>query len=145
MKTVIQAIAPDQISIVAQILKQNDLPIDDIHNPSIQLFVAIYNKEIIGVVGVEKYDNISLLRSLAVLDSYKGEGVGKQLIHYFEDWCESKSVEQIYLLTTTADQYFLKYGFQNVKRDLVPEDIKSTAQFKDICPDSAVVMKKILH
>ena len=144
MKIQIGPIHKSQIAHIARILQANDLPVDDINNPQIELFAADLDEKIIGVVGVEKYGEIGLLRSLAVAHDFKEKGIGKKLVNYFMDWCSQNGIQQVYLLTTTASKYFSKFGFNTIERNEVPEAIKSTDQFKDICPATAMVMKKII-
>lgn len=58
------------------------------------------------------------------------------------DYCTYEKTEQLYLLTTTAEKYFYKFGFQAINRVDVPEVISQTKKFQDICPLSAVAMHK---
>jgi amino-acid N-acetyltransferase len=51
-----------------------------------------------------------------------------------------EGVEQVYLLTETAVNYFEKIGFSSVTREEVDERIKKTREFSVLCPDSAVTM-----
>ena len=132
------------IDSIKSLLLDNELPVDDIANEDLNFFLAFDEKTLIGVIGIEEYGETCLLRSLAVNDAYKGMGVGKHLLGYFLDYCKKNGFQVIYLLTTTADQYFLKYDFIRVDREDVPESIQTTSQFKDICPSTAVVMKRVL-
>ncbi len=142
MAIIINVATASQKEEIEKLLKENDLPVDDINNPAIYFFTANEDEKLLGVVGLEKYDRIALLRSLAVSEECKGKGIGMTLVRNFENWCRENSVDEIYLLTTTADQYFLKKGFLVVSRENVPEVIKGTSQFKDICPSTAVVLAK---
>ena len=56
------------------------------------------------------------------------------------DFCSSEKIEQLYLLTTTAEKYFYKFGFQAIDRVDVPKEILQTKEFKDICPLYAITM-----
>jgi N-acetylglutamate synthase-like GNAT family acetyltransferase len=53
-----------------------------------------------------------------------------------------QGVKELYLITTTADGYFEKQGYERVSRENVPVEIAQSQQFSSICPSSAVVMKK---
>ncbi len=48
----------------------------------------------------------------------------------------------LYLLTTTAKDFFNKEGYIVVNRDEVPEPIKNSSEFSSVCPSTAIVMKK---
>jgi amino-acid N-acetyltransferase len=57
---------------------------------------------------------------------------------------DKQELQEVYLITTTADHYFDRYGFAPVNREHVPEAIQQTRQFSGLCPSSAVVMKRNL-
>ena len=50
----------------------------------------------------------------------------------------------VYLLTTTADGFFPRFGFSRITRDDVPDSVKGSVEFRSACPASAVVMRKVL-
>ena len=97
-----------------------------------------------GVVGLEPYGSVGLLRSLAVRESARGHGVARTLVHALEDDALGQDIEQLFLLTTDADGYFERRGYDTVERDDVPDLIRATREFSDLCPASAHVMKKRL-
>ena len=49
-----------------------------------------------------------------------------------------------YLLTMTAADFFQKIGYEVNQRDKVPESIKKTEEFKNVCPVSAACLFKDL-
>jgi amino-acid N-acetyltransferase len=129
---------------IIALLSANHLPTIDINENSVVLFVGLVNNELIGTIGIEKYDHIGLLRSLAVKDEFKSHKVGETLMKNLFDFCKVEQITNLYLLTTTADSYFDKFGFHKIDRNIVPEVIMQTREFKDICPLSAIVMQKAL-
>jgi amino-acid N-acetyltransferase len=52
--------------------------------------------------------------------------------------------EALYLLTTTAEGYFPKLGFERISRGDVPASIQASVEFTSACPASAIVMCKRL-
>ena len=142
MDVTIELAEKDNLSLLQGIIEQNDLPTDDIYNNSIRFFVAKENDRILGLVGLEVYKPFGLLRSLAVIDEFKNKQIGKKLVEYLITESKSEEIKELYLLTTTADKYFPKFGFIRIEREQVPDSIRQTEEFKNICPDSAVVMKK---
>jgi len=48
--------------------------------------------------------------------------------------------EQLYLLTTDADRYFAALGFKRMEWGEAPAQIQATAQFRNLCPKSAICM-----
>jgi amino-acid N-acetyltransferase len=51
----------------------------------------------------------------------------------------------VYLLTTSAESYFPKFGFVHVTRAQVPASVKQSIEFRSACPASAIVMRKALN
>jgi N-acetylglutamate synthase-like GNAT family acetyltransferase len=51
---------------------------------------------------------------------------------------------EVWLLTTTAEGFFAANGFERVVRTDAPAAIAATSQFKDICPDTAALMRLAL-
>jgi amino-acid N-acetyltransferase len=129
---------------IKTLLLANDLPIDDLDDEGIQLFVAKKGNLIVGVIGLENFNTIGLLRSLAVIDLYKNQKVGEALIRFLFQIGIQRGIQELYLLTTTADQYFEKFNFKRIVRESAPDSIKNTKEFGTICPQSAVIMKKEL-
>lgn len=129
---------------VIKLLNNNNLPTIDIANSSIHLFVGKYNNEIVGVIGIEIYKTTGLLRSLAVEDSFKKLKIGTKLIRKIFNHSLSNNIADVYLLTETAPDYFKKFSFDEVDRSSVPDIIMQTQEFKEICPDTAIVMHKNL-
>ena len=97
-----------------------------------------------GVVGVELYGDVALLRSLAVQASMRGKGCGKRLVQEVEQYAGRNGVKRLYLLTTTAEKFFGSLGYVAVGRDAVPEPIRATTEFSTLCSASAAVMAKEL-
>ncbi len=142
MELVIRPAKSSNLKEVTKLLLDNQLPTDDIIDRKNYFFIALINNVIVGTIGVEKYKNVGLLRSLAVNKEYRNLNIAKKLLIHLFDYCSSKKIEQLYLLTTTAEEYFYRYGFHIIDRYKVPDVISKTNEFNDICPLSAVVMFK---
>jgi amino-acid N-acetyltransferase len=97
-----------------------------------------------GVVGVELYGEVALLRSLAVAENSRGRGCGKRLVREAEQHARRSGVGRLYLLTTTAEKFFESLGYTKVGRESVPPPIRATSEFSTLCPASAAVMAKQL-
>ena len=145
MNLIIQQATEREFDAIKKLLDNNNLPTTDIYQDNIQLFIGLIDDKIMSVIGLEKYKNVGLLRSLAVTDLFKNQQVGSRLIRHIVDLCASEHIDKIYLLTTTADKYFVKFGFTKIERIEAPDILKQTREFKDICPVSAVLMYKSLN
>jgi amino-acid N-acetyltransferase len=125
------------------ILDSASLPHADVTESSLQQFlVARTDNQIVGVVGLERYEDVALLRSLVVAKEHSGFGIGKQLVAAAEKLAAETGIKSLYLLTTSADRFFTGLGFRRLQRELAPPAIKSTSQFSSLCPATAVLMSK---
>jgi amino-acid N-acetyltransferase len=48
-------------------------------------------------------------------------------------------------LTETAQAFFQRLGYTAIDRARVSDHVKQSAEFRSLCPDSAVCMSKALH
>jgi len=133
----------NSFSAAIELLKKNNLPTEDI-NPGTQLFVTEENDIVIGTVAVEYNFDVALLRSLSVSKQKRNSGIGQMLVDFIEDYVQKQGVRSIYLLTTTAEAFFLKNGYESIDRNEVPEFIKNTKEYSVICSSSSTLMKKEL-
>jgi N-acetylglutamate synthase-like GNAT family acetyltransferase len=135
------AAKPD-LPAVEQLLKANKLPLDGVRDNFDSFVVAVEGDMVVGVVGLEKFDSAALLRSAVVQAEARGGGVGRQLVEQILERAEQSGIDEVYLLTTTAQDYFPRFGFSRTTRASVPEAVKASAEFRGACPDTAVVMER---
>ncbi len=119
-------------------LLADDLPAD------VSLFVLAEAEDgqLVGVAGVDSMGQTGLLRSVAVLPKYRDQHIGSELVEQVLQLARHRLVTTLYLLTTTAEGYFSRLGFAPISRANVPDQIAQTRQFANLCPASAVVMKR---
>lgn len=131
---------------IKNILASCSLPTEDIDASTAVKFFGIYHGEVLAaIVGLELYAGVGLLRSLAVLPEQRGTGAGKALVQHAEAVALQHGVEQLYLLTTTAEPYFLRLGYNLTPREKAPEPIQATSQFSGLCPASSAFLVKQLN
>src|SRR3990172_104539 len=97
-----------------------------------------------GVVGLQIFERVGMLRSLAVLAERRGRGWGEQLTRQAEELARKRGVGELYLLTTTAEGFFTRLGYQAIAREQAPLAIQNNAEFQNLFPSSAVLMRKTL-
>jgi amino-acid N-acetyltransferase len=97
-----------------------------------------------GLVGLELYDADALLRSLVIGESARNKGLGSRLIKHAEQYAASKNVRSIYLLTTKAEAFFKRLGYERIDRSRAPPSIERTREFASLCPASSAFMMKSL-
>lgn len=129
---------------VLDLLGRSDLPSAGVADALPHFVVAENEGRLVGVVGLELYGSSALLRSAAVEESWRGTGVGRTLVERALDLARDRGIEDVFLLTTTAEHYFPRFGFACVSRDSVAEAVKASPEFKGACPASAIAMRKSL-
>jgi len=134
----------EDVVAILQLLKTNDLPVSDLGKGHRIFFVAVTDQRTIGCVAVEIYETVGLLRSVAVKEDFRQNGIGQQLVSQAEKWSSENGLESLFLLTTTASEFFAKRGWQITERNSVPDSIASSSEFASICPTSAICMVKII-
>src|SRR6185295_2635315 len=127
---------------VEELLGASELPIDGVRDHFANFVVAEEEGTIAGAVGLEKYGTVALLRSAVVSPRYRSGGVGRRLVEQLLERAEEAGVDEVYLLTTTAEKYFPKFGFTRTTRSAVPDPLKASAEFRGACPDTAIVMRR---
>ncbi|MEP6730057.1 MAG: arsenic resistance N-acetyltransferase ArsN2 [bacterium] len=128
---------------VEALLTASGLPLDGVHDALPCFVVAEDDGEIVGVAGIEACGvtgEHALLRSVAVTPAWQKRGLGRALVMRTIAEAEARGTKALYLLTTTAENYFPTFGFGVTGRDAVPDDVRATAEFQGACPASATVM-----
>lgn len=125
-------------------LRSSNLPADDLDFKR-DLLVGYYEGDsLVGTGGLEVYGPYALLRSLSVKMGIRGKSVGSTITSYLLEQAKKKNLKAIFLLTTTAQGFFQKKGFKDIKREDVPEEVKASSEFSNVCPTSAAVMQLTL-
>lgn len=97
-----------------------------------------------AMVGLEIYGPDALLRSLVVSPALRKRGLGQLLVAKAEQHAREHGVSTVYLLTTTAEQFFLARGYSIAPREAAPDSIRSTNEFAGLCPASSAFLFKHL-
>jgi amino-acid N-acetyltransferase len=134
----------DETEAIRTLLDEAELPDEDFAHHLQHFWTAKQNGALAGAVGLEIYGESGLLRSLVVNTAYRGQGLGIKLCEQIFAYARSQEVKELYLLTTTAANFFPKLGFIPIARDQVPPAIRATEEFALICPATAVCMTKSL-
>jgi amino-acid N-acetyltransferase len=99
---------------------------------------------IVGVIALERFGSEALLRSLAVRPEYRQRGFGRELVTRIEESARAENIQQLVLLTESAQGFFRSLGYSVIDRRYVSEQLKQSAQFRSLCPASATCMSKTL-
>jgi amino-acid N-acetyltransferase len=130
-------------STAVALLQAHGLPVSDITGEHLEHFFFVGSDgSPTGLFGLELYGTDALLRSLVVAENARGKGLGSTLIDHAEQYAASKGVRSIYLLTTTAEAFFKRLGYECIERSTAPPSIERTREFAGLCPASSAFMSK---
>ena len=126
------------------LMERAHLPTDGLAAHLDAAVVARDGDRVVGSAAIELYADGGLLRSVAVDADCRGTGLGARLTAAAIDEAERRQLPALYLLTTTAEDFFPRFGFERITRDEVPVSVQDSIEFRGACPASAVVMFKRL-
>ncbi len=129
---------------VAALLARNKLPRDGAEAHIDDFFVATLDGGIIGIAGTEMRGSVALLRSVSIDAAHQNGGLGSRLVRHVLADAAARGVQDIYLLTTGAADYFPRLGFAVARREDVPTALLASAEFQGACPCSAKLMHRRL-
>ena len=136
----------DDLAAVIELLTGCALPASDLSAEHLaNFFVAHVGERLVGVAGLEPFESVGLLRSLAVAPAFRGTGLAQGLVAACEERAKNLlGIADLYLLTTTAADYFLRRGYRELARESVPSVVAGHPQFRGLCPASARCLGKKL-
>lgn len=137
----IVAASESDLPAVRDLLARLDLPLDEIDDHVQTMIVAREEGQVVGTAALEVYADGALLRSVAVDPARQGRRLGHQLIEAALRLARTRGAGTVFLLTTTAERFFPKFGFETIARDEVPASVLASVEFRSACPASATVMR----
>jgi amino-acid N-acetyltransferase len=130
---------------VINLLGAAGLPTSDLASIShLDLWVVEANDSLAGAIALERYGKDGLVRSLVVAPPFRNRGYGSQLVDRLEVDAVRDDVQQLVLLTETAEAFFRSRGYVSVERSSVCPAVKQSAEFRSLCPASARCLSKSL-
>lgn len=139
----IRPATPADLPAVLGLLKDSGLPWQDVTPAHLDHFLlAVEDGAIIGSAGLERHGSDALLRSLAVASTHRAGGLGTRLAQAIEQDARSSGVAALYLLTTTAAEFFARRGYLRMARADAPAALQATTEFSTLCPAQAACMYK---
>jgi amino-acid N-acetyltransferase len=139
--TTIELAQREDLAHVLVLLERHGLPVDGASTMGESLIVARLDGRIMGAAGLELYADGALLRSVVVDASVQGQGLGQRLTEAALALARARDEQAVFLLTTTADRFFPRFGFERITREDVPESVRRSTEFQSACPASAIVMR----
>jgi amino-acid N-acetyltransferase len=138
-----RATAADAGAVLA-LLTENGLPVAGLLEHLATTIVARQDGRVAGCAALEVYPDGALLRSVAIAPALHRHGLGQALTAAALQLAKALGLPAVYLLTTTAEGFFPKFGFERIERQAVPASVRTSIEFTSACPSSATVMRKVL-
>ena len=146
LQAAIRPLQATDVPAVLALLQSVRLPTSDLSdNQRMMMWVSEAQDVHVGVIALERFGSEALLRSLAVAPEHRKRGLGRALVAHLERAARSDGIERLVLLTETAEKLFLFLGYSVIDRRSVSEALRQSAEFRSLCPVSAVCMSKTLQ
>lgn len=130
---------PDAVSF----LRAASLPTEDLAAEYLEQ-VADSDSGMLGIIGMQRFGDVALLRSLVVSPSARGAGAGRALVAALEAAASRGGVQALWLLTIDASEFFARLGYGVQDRQSAPRAIRNSNEFSRLCPGDALLMSKVL-
>jgi amino-acid N-acetyltransferase len=140
----LRAAMPEDNPAILELLHANQLPRAGFVDAVTAAIVACEGDRIVGAAGLEVYPGGALLRSVVVDERARGRGLGQQLTRAALEAAGARGVSDVYLLTTTAGEFFPKLGFTVIDRADIPASVQQSVEFRGACPASALAMRIVI-
>jgi amino-acid N-acetyltransferase len=133
---------PEDWTNIAGLLQSAGLPLVGAERHLSGFVLAFRGDQLAGCAALERYGSTALLRSVAVAESERGQGLGKTLVQHLLAQARYEGIQNIVLLTETAGDFFPRFGFRVISRTDAPAPALASAEFQtNCCPVSAMVMQ----
>lgn len=136
----IAAASSEELAALLALLAEAGLPTAGVAAHLDTALVVRDGARLLGCVALELYGDEALLRSLAVAPTARGKGLGERLTAAALELAETRGARRVWLLTTTAQRFFPRFGFLEVPRDELPAALAASEELRGACPASAVAM-----
>ncbi len=124
-----------------ELLKSSGLPATGVPE-SLEGFPVADFSGVAGTIGIERSGKAVLLRSLAVRPDCRKSGIAAELVERSLEMARETGAREAYLLTSTADKYMQRWGFQYIERSRIPADLLKRSDLEAACcPVSSSCMK----
>lgn len=138
-------VAEGDLRAIRQVLDEGKLPHEDITPEHLAFFLGAWvDGSLVGVVGLEPFGSIGLVRSLAVTVPQRERGIASDLLRRIEEAAVKAGVSTLYGLTETIEDLLLRRGYARIDRSGAPAEIRETPEFAGLCPESAALLVKKL-
>ncbi len=122
-----------------RLLQSAALPCEDLSAAHLEhFFFSGTASEPCGLIGLEMHGRDALLRSLVVAPQFRRTGLASALVRHAERHAQAQGAAAIFLLTTTAEEFFVRRGYVAADRASAPPAIRATPRICETCARPAL-------
>ncbi len=136
----IESARPSDLPAVRDLIESVGLPLDGFGEVPTEVFVAREGESVVGTASLETHGGDGLLRSVAVDELWRGDGIGDALVRAAEVQAHRIGLAAVYLLTDTAGEFFAGRGYLVIDRDAGPVPIMASIEWSVACGETAIPM-----
>ena len=118
------------------------LPSGNVEGPNQRFIVARQNGKVVGCAGLETFGEDGQLRSMAVHWTSRNSGLGTRLHGRLLFEALQAGVRNLYVVTTTAADFFGRQGYKKVLAADVPPGVVESEEYAAFVPGGGVVMAR---
>ena len=97
---------------------------------------------IVAAAGLERYGAQALLRSVAVAPGYRNHGLARSLVSLTLA-AAGDEVQEVYLFTETAADYFRRFGFVPIHREEVAPPVRASKEYGECCAGAQAMVLRL--
>lgn len=139
----LRAAVPADVPAVERLLRLTGLVTAGVAAHITSFVVLEDDGQIIASAGLERYGREALLRSVAVAPAYRNRGFARMLVTRILDRAAADHVEDVYLFTTTAPEYFRRFGFVPIPRDGVAASVRASEEYGACCSGADTMVLRL--
>ena len=118
------------------------LPSRGAGGPDQRFIVARQGGRLLGCAGLETLGQDGQVRSLAVHWTRRNAGLGTRLHERLLYEALLAGVRTLYVVTTTAEEFFSRHGYRTIGTDAVPPRMLASEEFAAFVPGGGTVMSR---
>jgi N-acetylglutamate synthase-like GNAT family acetyltransferase/protein-tyrosine-phosphatase len=127
---------------IKRLLVASLLPSRDVVEGRQRFIVASEAGRLIGCAGLQVAGQDALVRSMAVHWTRRNAGLGSKLHARLLFEAVLAGVRTLYVVTTTAEDFFAGHGFRKVAASAVPQELQASDEFTAFVPGGSTVMAR---
>jgi amino-acid N-acetyltransferase len=130
------------LAAVKHLLVASLLPSRDVGGANQRFIAAREGGHVIGCAGLQLAGADGLVRSMAVHWTRRNAGLGSRLHARLLLEAAMCGVRTLYVVTSTAEDFFARHGYRKVAAQAVPPELQASEEFTAFVPGGSTVMSR---